>query len=130
MDHGERSLVFRVKACKDVQVFLATRPNDVNTTHEIRLGSNGNQQSYLKQLTKATNITVDTPEILNCAELRYFWILWLGRHVEVGRGPTVGEEVFLSFRDAGLNPRTAYFLGFGTQDISATTWEIRQVPGM
>ncbi len=46
---------------------------------------------------------MDTPDILDCKQARYFWISWNGPIISVGHGAYSGTDTFITFEDSSNN---------------------------
>ncbi len=72
-------------------------------------------------------VTEDTPDIVNCDELRPFWIRWT-TGVEVGEGIVVGARTFMKLTED--HPKTVVALSLSTGWNKIGEWNINSVNGM
>ncbi len=95
---GSTAFVFRVKACQNVQVILATvLGNSQYGASKIVIGED-NLKSYFYPNVQGHNpLIVDTPNILNCNEFQAFFIQWTLNGVHVGYGAFLGGHTFIEF---------------------------------
>ena len=67
---------------------------------------------------------MDTPNILDCNELRSFWISWNSGFVQVGQGMVVGRGVLLGWQDEEDIPRPINWISVSTGFGSTGEWEL------
>src|SRR5207248_541679 len=77
---------FRVRACNDVHVALASAMDHVQYQYEIVIGGWNNTQSVIRFRDKVHQVEYREVGIVSCTELRLFWINWEGGNVRVGKG--------------------------------------------
>ena len=99
--HGRSHLVFEIKACKDAHVGLgAILGNSESRMYELVIGQSSNTKTSIRrQPQQATAAIADTPDILNCDELRAFWVRWYSNHLEIGKGSHVGLKRIIDWQD-------------------------------
>jgi len=78
---------FKVRACNDGHILLATSLNDETYGYEIVLGGYGNTASDIRRGSHGPILVqANTPDIMSCDEFLPFWIRWGSNSVEVGSG--------------------------------------------
>ncbi|CAH1774399.1 unnamed protein product [Owenia fusiformis] len=98
---GRTSLSFLIKASGGAHILLAEISGDLDdsASHQIELGIENNQYSEIRSRHGTTHhVRVETPGILNKNEYRAFWIGWNGANIQVGRGKTIGQDVFMKWQ--------------------------------
>ena len=72
-------------------------------------------------------MTASTPNILNCNEMRFFWLSWDSGQLEVGKGMVYPEGRFIGWLDSLPHPVTTISLstGFG----ASANWRFPITPG-
>ncbi|ELU12991.1 hypothetical protein CAPTEDRAFT_114616, partial [Capitella teleta] len=97
--------LFSASACNDIHLALAEEPGVYSANaYEIVIGGWENTQSvdlvsddHLPQTPDQA--TLETPSILDCAEVRQFWVQWDDGLITVGDGFDVGFSPLLSWQD-------------------------------
>ena len=127
---GRWFMVFRVQACNDAHIGLAaTAGNSENRLYEVVIGGNGNTQSFIRRTRLSSNEAVaETPDILNCNELRTFWIQWENNHVEVGEGSVLNEGRFINWYDT-TDPHVITAMALSTGWGSTGDWQFSYING-
>lgn len=128
---GGSYIVFRVRACQDARIILASYIKVATVSYyEIMIGANGNQASKIGKDGLSSGggvIEANTPNVLHCNYTRSFWISWRGTYVQVGSGSVVGESVFLQLEDA--NQYKIRAIAFDTSAPNIGLWEFGIVEG-
>ena len=92
---GHSKFVFRVKACRDVQIFLGETLGNIDVmVAEVMIGAN-NEFSTITYSNQ--EVTRYSPGILSCNEFRTFHITWSTSSVILGSGSDINENVILQF---------------------------------
>lgn len=129
---GRTSVVFKIKACGDAYVALSMYTGVTSTdTYEVVIGGFNNKRSEIRMEPGGQHVAeADTAEILSCSESRAFWISWDNNEVLVGKGASVGYEVFLAWREVNPHPVEGVSIATG-QDSGQLggTWEFTDIPG-
>lgn len=127
-DH-RTSLSFRVKACHDAHVALASTLADTRQhAYEIVLGASGNQYTIIRNMTLDFPVmTVHTPGILDCTEMRKFWISWEGGLVRVGYGLRAGLQTIMEWQDT--DPYAIHAYGISTGFGASGVWQLIDYTG-
>ncbi len=95
---GSSSFVFRVKACQNVRVILASvLGNSKYGASKIVIGEDNMKSYFYLNVQEDNPLIVDTPNILNCNEFRAFFIQWTLNDVHVGYGAFLGGTIFIDF---------------------------------
>lgn len=102
--------------------------------YEIVLGGNGNKQSFIRNAVGGYNevFIAETPNILDCAQSRPFWMSWMGRvnrTLAVGRGKSVGADTFMQWTDT-VEQRTVGALSLVTGWGSTGNWTFLRDAGL
>ncbi|CAH1794507.1 unnamed protein product [Owenia fusiformis] len=120
------SAVFDVQACNDAHLALSTEPGngDVNTYEIVIGGWDGTKSAIRESKQGQTVVFVDTPDILNCNVSRTFWVSWLNGAINVGRGPVVGMNSFMSWTDS--DPYVVNVISVATGWGSSAIWKFQQ----
>ncbi|XP_061710918.1 uncharacterized protein LOC133520493 [Cydia pomonella] len=116
------SLHFKVRARNDVHVGLTSGPQDSDPMYEIVIGGWANSKSVIRKrcCLPPERDEVQTPEILDDAGFRTFWMSWDKGNVMAGReGET---SPFLKWQDP--NPFPVSYLGVHTGFGSSGTWKL------
>ena len=76
--NGRTDIMFTVMACNDAHIALSTIPGNFDTmTMEFVIGGWYNTRSAIRQCKQcASEVEVETQNILSCTEHRAFWIRW------------------------------------------------------
>ena len=107
MDPSDEYFVFRVAACSDVHVALSNTATN-STAYEIILGGWTNTQSAIR-LHYSSHLTEhSTPNILHCRRLRSFWMQWDNRHIRVGSGDKVKQDIFMEHHIREEDPQPPF----------------------
>ena len=96
-------------------------------THVIILGTNG-KSSIKEQIGTAVVYSVDTPGILDEREMRYFWFSWESGWIQVGKGLTVGDEMFINWKPKSPHEIKSITPFFGTGNTDPQ-FHFRNIPG-
>ena len=93
---SKETLAFKVTACQDAHLVVATVPFYKDTdAAEIIFGTNNNRETKIIADRQNSNDfqVVSTPNILDCDSSREFWISWDGGMLRAGRGPVYSDEL-------------------------------------
>ncbi|KAI0229902.1 hypothetical protein LSAT2_019688, partial [Lamellibrachia satsuma] len=127
---GRTTIVYRVKACSDVHVIIAEQTKDLTTkATEIVTGAFGNSRAMIRKAVHGPEyVAANISNLLHCGEFRTFWVSWGGKLLRIGRGPTVGQQMFVTV------PRTSFshvinVAGFSTYDGHSGSWTIPENTG-
>ena len=95
----EDSIIFSVKSCGDVRVALSEVPYNLYTNaYEVVIGRLLDMFSTIKDKINGREMEVKyTPGILNCTEIRTFWVSWQNGTISFGQGSYVGLQHILSW---------------------------------
>ncbi len=119
-------LHFRVRACRDASIRLVTTDfSDFGrNTYTVVLGGFENARSTIKRdgFTSAL-VDVETPNILDCAAFRSFWISWINGLLEVGAGPQYSEYNFMAWQMSST--ADIHVVSMATQGQHGE-WEVEQ----
>jgi Farnesoic acid 0-methyl transferase len=118
-------ITFKLTACYDASILLSQMQLATGSkAHEIRLGTYWNtKSSFHADITDSGYYTeVDTPGILNCDEPRAFWLSFGDGLINIGTGPQIGINSFLSYNST-LDIR---YLSFTTNNNATGNWMILQ----
>ena len=75
--------IFSVSVCSDASVALSNRPGEAKyDAYVVTLGTQANSKSEIMKGGKVVR-EVPTPNILQCAEMRRFWISWKNSNIMV-----------------------------------------------
>ncbi|XP_063533409.1 uncharacterized protein LOC134743727 isoform X1 [Cydia strobilella] len=116
------SLHFKVRARNDAHVGLTSGPQDTDPMYEIVIGGWANSKSAIRKrcCLPPERDEVQTPEILDNAGFRTFWMSWDKGNVMAGReGET---SPFLKWQDP--DPFPVSYLGVHTGFGSSGTWKL------
>ncbi|CAC5408476.1 unnamed protein product [Mytilus coruscus] len=130
------SLKVQIKSCKDGVVFLSSSElmDSAEPFYEIVFGAYTNTRTYLlkrnndsllqSSMTEVFQGGLPTEEIntLNCLEFRPFWINWSGGHIKIGRGSTLGVNMFVEWEDP--SPSEVRSIGICTWWGNTGEWKI------
>ena len=122
------SLVFGCQACSSARVVLASSPGLVfSGAYEISIGGKDNSKTALRDVVFGNVIAeVDTPGILSCGSIRYFWTAW-GESVRFGTGHLIGANMVLDVVPEKRHSVKA--LGVTTAMGEEGHWEFTEVNG-
>ncbi len=93
---GTAAFVFRVRACENVQIMLATILGNAHYGASKIIIGEDNMKSYFHPNT-GEPISAETPNILDCDEFRAFYIRWTAYTVHVGYGANIAGTPFVEF---------------------------------
>ncbi|CAD5121951.1 DgyrCDS10412 [Dimorphilus gyrociliatus] len=94
-------LVFGLKSCNRVSIIFAPFVGILRyQTYELRIGTSSNRYTiFLRHSDKSTTIaSQSTPRILDCNEMRYFWLEWKYNAISFGKGTIVSQQRVIEFR--------------------------------
>ena len=122
-------MVFKVKACNDAHIALSSQLGITYIhTYEIVLGAYRNMESLIRNATQGNPWVIhSTPGIVNCTELRTFWVGWDSGLIRVGRGGEIGMDQFMHWQDP--NPYTVHGLGICSGFEAVATWQFSYITG-
>ena len=125
-----KAMVFNVKACNDAHVALSSQLGITYLhTYEIVLGAYGNSMSLIRNATQGNPwVALDTPGIVNCTEMRKFWVGWGSGLIRVGRGGEVGMDQIMHWQDP--NPYAVHGLGISSGWGAIATWQFSYIQGL
>ena len=66
-----------------------------------------------------------TPGILNCSEMRSFWISWSLGHIKLGHGSQVDDRLITQWRDP--QPLSVGMIAISTGSSSQGTWHFSNI---
>ncbi|VDI03753.1 Hypothetical predicted protein [Mytilus galloprovincialis] len=130
------SLKLEIKSCKDGVVFLSSSElmDSAEPFYEIVFGAYTNTRTYILKRNNDSLLPSSMNEVfpggqpthenntLNCSEFRSFWVSWSGGHIKIGRGPTVGENMFVEWEDP--SPTNVRSIGMCTWWGNTGQWKI------
>ena len=117
---GNTSIQFRVKACDSVYLALSELTGHTESlTYEIALGV-GNDSEIRDAVNGKAKAKVFHP-VLDCSEMKPFWITWLKGVIQVGRGATVGQNKLLIWQPRNPHQINAVSMATGGRGVRA--WE-------
>ena len=117
---GNTSIQFRVKACDSVYLALSElKGHTESLTYEIALGV-GNASEIRDAVKGKAKAKVFHP-VLDCSEMKPFWITWLKGVIQVGRGATVGQNKLLIWQPRNPHQINAVSMATGGRGMGA--WE-------
>ncbi len=126
-------VTFGVRSC--IQAAIDLNPEflgNISTGYTILIGDNNNVNTRI--IKDGNRIkTAQTPGILDCNLIKYFWISWKDNYIEVGEGQVLGYKRLLWWRDnAPENERydvkAVSVYGAGTVFVEAR-WEFHNIEG-
>lgn len=82
---------------------------------------------FITLIQAPEEVHVDTPNILDCDEIRQFWVWWDGGTIRVGDGFEVGYSPFMSFVDE--NPYEVNYVTLSTGWDASGEWRIEEGQG-
>ena len=123
------SLTFRVRACNDAHLALASVLGDTSYhTYEVVIGASSNQYSVIRNMTLQNNLmAAHTPDILSCDESRPFWLSWAGGLIQVGRGTRVSVDRFIEWQETEPYPTNAVAISTGWG--ATGEWQFTDIQG-
>ena len=122
--------VFSVSTCNDARVALSQLPGIfTHFTYELSIGAQSNSKTTLKgAVGGAILVEVDTPAILDCQNLRSFWISWRRGELSFGKGSVPEQGRVLFYQDAN-SWHDVNALSFATNAGSVGVWDISVFTG-
>ena len=128
-------VTFSLAGCKEGRVGLAAGPGDSNTDislhYEVILRSDPQIPSVIRD-TRTLEVRTEniTDGLLDCTQLRSFWIAWDDHSLSVGRGADKGGDTFLDmfFDEENYYPTRAITVSSGYD--STATWGIYKDEGI
>ena len=92
-----QQVVFGLKACKEALIVMSEHKVTDSFSFHLKIGINNNTETQFSDaLNKAINVTVPTPGILSCDEMRLFWVRWGADQLAFGSGTVVDKDTLLS----------------------------------
>ncbi|XP_072024674.1 uncharacterized protein [Amphiura filiformis] len=117
----KRTLTFRVMAASDVHIALSPTKEDSGDIYEIVLGAGGNTFSTIRLGKLGDDVTTaDTPDLLNSAEFRHFYVSFQDGHILVGE---VGHKHIMEYEHGDGDSFPVNFVGFSTGFGNTGVWE-------
>ncbi len=125
------SLVFGVKACHDAFLILSEHlGNTVGGTFEIVLGTQmDNTSAIFRDGNFVPLVTVPTPGILSCDDMRFFWVSYNTGLISVGYGFTPGTATFMSYDDSENNNGPLDISALSFRGTVESTWAFGELHG-
>ena len=122
-------IVFKVMACSDVHVGLASYPGIFYAQmYEVIIGGWDNKKSAIRKEVQGTiMVEVEKDNVLDCNQYRSLWVSWYDGTIMMGEGVHVGESILLSWKDLYPHPVTA--VAFTNAAGWNGTWEVQLVQG-
>lgn len=120
-------IVFGVRSCKQARLFLNEGIGKLGKAYTIVLGA---KQNRISKIIKGEQVLVqvDTPDLVDCDETKYFWISWLNGVIEVGRGMRLRDRLFMS-TPPGTDTSNLTALTIDSRYDNAH-WQFRSIEGM
>ena len=87
-----------------------------NTKSVLRLSASGEEVAE-----------ADTDDILNCDEMKQFWVAWTDKIIRVGEGSEIGQLEILYYEDSNFHP--IFSVGFSTGYMAAGQWVVGDLEG-
>ena len=113
--------VFSVRSCRDAVIWLGQLPGSyLNNSIKIHIGRESNTLVSISSTSSGVERIVETGGELNCDEDRYFWIIWSGDTVSVGRGVYTGSDVIVSVDDTVTSTLSQIF--YESEENSTAQW--------
>ena len=117
------NLVFKVKACSDLNISLIGKRNLNNHKYEFIVGGQGDSLTVLMKMDK--QVAETTRSIgLSCTETKTLWISWIESKVRLGKGSTIGEALFLEYLDYLDHPFISQIQTITLQSETKAVWDI------
>jgi len=97
-------LVFGVTACRDVHIALSEIPGILtHSTYELVIGVAGVSGAILRNGINGQTLTeTNTAYLLDCTEMRMFWLSWAAGTISLGKGTVVAQNRILFLKDASF----------------------------
>lgn len=114
-------IYLRIRACYGARIRLD------GPGYVVEIGMNDNERIAIRLANETIVKSVESPGILSCRHLRFYWISWFSGVVEMGRDAPL-ENVLISWTDSAPVPVTGFALG--TEIGTEGEWQIEQHPGM
>ena len=115
----------QVQSCHGATIRLSASISvQFATMYEIILQNTANVTQITKTLNGDVIASVTNADVLNCNEMRFFWVKW-GDILQVGQGHVVGENLLLHVADNDSVPVNFVKLGSHQFDYPAQ-WMISQ----
>ena len=94
----------------------------------IYSGGWDNTKSVLRLASSEAEVAeADTDDILNCGEMRQFWVAWTDKTIRVGEGSEIGQLEFLYYEDSNFHP--VFSVGFSTGYTATGQWVVGDLEG-
>lgn len=133
---NRKRFTFGARGCKSAKLGLSNGEGMGSAgkydTHVIILGGDKNADtSVIKdQIGEKVAYSVDTPGILSCNEMRYFWVDWETGRIQVGKGLTVGANMFMDYLSKDPHEIKSITPFFGESGIPNPEFHFRHVEGI
>lgn len=116
---GKTSITFEVMACNDAHIALSeTKGDDSHNTYEIVIGGWADSQSVIRTFKQGPHMDTAAHQNhpVDCHKYMPFWISWANGVITVGKGNTVGQNTFMTWKDPHPHPvnYVAFATGFGS----------------
>ena len=126
-------LVFKVRCCSDAHVLISTTIHKTDAAHayEFVFGGGSNHWLFLRKGSwidgQEFEKSAEFPGLVNCDELRTFWLSWEGGLLQAGGGGIPLSHTLLVWQDP--NPLDVQYLALSTGMDNTGEWVIRQDQG-
>lgn len=126
-----KEIVFGLHACRDGHIALSKVPGILEFhTYELIIGAQNNMKTILRSSIGGASVSeVDSPQILNCTEVRMFWIAWRSAgEIAFGKGSAPLQGRLLYYQDP--NPYRLTALSVATPQGVMGVWKVYHFTGM
>lgn len=115
------SFQFGVQTC-DSAVLGLSDSSTGQILYEITIGK---MQSAIRKASQSKPQVIEQTAGTSCNEVKYFWISWRGGVIQVGRGVTTGDQIFMWWAD----PDIVYFNTISVQATKKAKWHFSSIDG-
>jgi len=114
-------IYLRIRACYGARIRLD------GPGYVVEIGMNDNERIAIRLANETIVKSVESPGILSCRHLRFYWISWFSGVVEMGRDAPL-ENVLISWTDPAPMSVTGFSLA--TETGAEGEWQTEQHPGI
>lgn len=125
----QTSMVFKVKACSDVHVVLASYPKNPRVrSYDLLLGSDGNTMTKLYREGTLVH-SINTSNLLKCDVDQYLWVSWQNNIIEMGTGYEPYLDGLLLYHEKTVTYHITSAAFYTSPGSTPGVWEFGQVSG-
>ncbi|CAD5116870.1 DgyrCDS5711 [Dimorphilus gyrociliatus] len=114
--------IFNVKSCNGAKLLLAADVQVKQRSYEIIIDNNGNEL-VIKEPVGDDGLIIErenTGKLLDCDNIRTFWVSWLDGYIKVGLGDRFNQNMKIATKQ--IKPHPVAALGFSSNNGTTGHW--------